>query len=293
MSEYAEVPLPVEEESSIQEAEESTSPAVTPESEEPTASNPAWEPLLDKLPAQLRPLIEPDLKAWDDNYRTLNEKYNTLKGLEEFSTFDPGEVRAALQVAQRIADNPREVADIMASALGLTFAEAKEVVKEIEKEQEKELEFSEEDDPRLVQLYEKNKELEARQQEFFSQQLEKEQEKERVQLEQKYDQEINLELGKLFKHDPGIQKDDARMKDLMTRAWVHSNNGAVNPIMEAYNEQAAFIQHNLSRIAPKSQNTPLFMPTTGNAPPVNNQVDLSTEEGKRAKAMEVIAALKG
>jgi len=294
MAEFADVPIPNEEPTDESVTEEvtqedtSTSPAST--ESEAAGTNPAWQPLLDKLPAQLRPMIEPNLKEWDDNYRALNEKYNTLKGLEEFSSFDPSEVRAALQVAQRIADNPREVADIMAQSLGLTFAEAKEVVKELEKEQEKELEFSEEDDPRLVQIYEENKALKARQEEFFQQQLEKEQFQEQQKLEQRFDQEINSELGKLYKHDPGIQKDDLRMQDLMQRAYIFASNGADNPIVDAYNAQAAFISSNLQRVAPK--NTPLFMPTNGNAPPAVSSADLSTEEGKRARAMELVAALK-
>jgi hypothetical protein len=220
----------------------------------------------------------------------LNDKYTKLKGLEEFSSFDPNEVRAALQVAQRIANNPREVADIMANALGLTFQEQKELEKELKEEEAPAPQFTEEDDPRLVQIWEENQRLKEQQQQFFEQVEQKEVEKERVQLEQHYDQEISTELGKLYQHDPAIKGDDLRMQDLMQRAFIFASNGANNPIVEAYNAQANFIKSNLQRVAPKQ--TPLFMPTTGNAPPVNNQVDLSTEEGKRAKAQELIAALK-
>lgn len=292
MAEFAEAPLTesqTTDESVTQEVTETESPA-TPESEG-TGNNPAWQPLLDKLPAQLRPMIEPDLKSWDENYRALNDKYTKLKGLEEFSTFDPNEVRAALQVAQRIANNPREVADIMAGALGLTLQEQKELEKELkEEEAPQKPQFTEEDDPRLVQIWEENEKLKAQQQQFFEQFEQREVEKERVQLEQYYDQEITSELGKLYTHDPAIKGDDLRMKDLMKRAFLFAEQGSDSPIVDAYNEQAELLKSNIQRAAP--QKTPLFMPTSGNAPPVSNQLDLSTEEGKRAKAQELIAALK-
>jgi hypothetical protein len=59
MSEFAEAPLteaPTTDEAVPQE--ETTESPVTPESEG-SGNNPAWQPLLDKLPAQLRPMIEP------------------------------------------------------------------------------------------------------------------------------------------------------------------------------------------------------------------------------------------
>lgn len=83
--------------------------------------NPAWQPLLSKLPESLHGMITPTLREWDNGvqnrFETVQSKY---KPYDQFVNegVDPDNIAAALQVAQVIRENPRFVFDKMVEQYG-------------------------------------------------------------------------------------------------------------------------------------------------------------------------------
>src|SRR5690349_3087406 len=77
---------------------------------ESTGFNPAWNPLLSKIPQGLHKLIEPDLRAWDDNFtkktQEVQSRYEPYNFLVE-NEVDPAQVEAALQIMSLIETDPR------------------------------------------------------------------------------------------------------------------------------------------------------------------------------------------
>ena len=78
--------------------------------------NPAWTPLLEKLPNEFHPLVTPVLQSWDKNFQEKTtevqskiEPYNFL--LE--NQIDPARVQMALGIADIIDADPRKFYDSM------------------------------------------------------------------------------------------------------------------------------------------------------------------------------------
>lgn len=82
-------------------------------------TNPAWQPILDVLPAQLRPLVEPKLKEWDQGVaKRFEEAAASRKAYEPYQEFvdgtvDPDMIRAGISLLQQIQEDPRSVYDQM------------------------------------------------------------------------------------------------------------------------------------------------------------------------------------
>jgi DNA segregation ATPase FtsK/SpoIIIE-like protein len=287
-------------EDSVSDDQGSIDPVETSQ-EGTTGDNPAWSSVLNLIDPRVHTAVKTHLSEWDTNYRDLETKYKEAQSastaFQEFVGIDPQEIRVSLQIAQNIADNPKEVARILAESTGMTLAEAKEVIKEEAKQEaEPEFEFNEDDDPRIKQLWEQNQALQAKQAEFFSQFEQREQEKEQQAQYNNYNKQIDVEWARLAKDDPSLDPKNAgfssdRMDDLFGRAAILAQKGNKNPLQAAYSAQKSFIDSIKTSVAPPKP-TPLFMPTNGNAPPVNESRDVSTTEGRRAKAAEVIAAMR-
>lgn len=280
----------------LDQQEEITNPVETTE-EGSTGDNPAWEPILNLIDPRVAPAVKTHLAEWDTNYRKtqseLSEARKANEAFQEFVGIDPGEIRISLQIAKNIADNPREVAKILAESTGMTLAEAKEVVKEeAQQESAEEFEFTDDDDPRLKQLWEQNQNLTRQQQEFFQQVEQREQEKEQKTLYDNYNKQIDLTWAKLAKDDPTLHPQNPaysqdRMDNLFAHAATLAQRGHKDPFTAAYTAQKALIAP-----APPPKPSPLFMPTNGNAPPAQESKDTSTPAGRRAAAAEIIAAMR-
>lgn len=112
---------------------ETTEPVVeTPSVETPDAAqvaptspsdgmNPAWKPLLDKLPESLHGMVTPTLREWDsgveNRFKTVQSEYEPYKQFVA-DKVDPQQIQAAMQVAAIIRDNPRFVFDKMVEQFG-------------------------------------------------------------------------------------------------------------------------------------------------------------------------------
>lgn len=73
------------------------------------AMNPAWKPLLDKIPTQFHNMIAPDLKTWDTNYQQgmqkVHSQYEPYKPFIDQS-IEPATLNEAMLVYQAMQDNP-------------------------------------------------------------------------------------------------------------------------------------------------------------------------------------------
>lgn len=83
--------------------------------------NPAWSPLLDKLPESFRPLATPTLKEWDTNYRNLEGQLREVQSrYEPFKDTDPQVLQAAHNLYQYVEQNPRQFWEQLAEFYGFT-----------------------------------------------------------------------------------------------------------------------------------------------------------------------------
>jgi hypothetical protein len=77
--------------------------------QEQDAFNPAWKPLLDKLPTQFHGIIAPELKTWDTNYQQglqkVHSQYEPYKPFIDQS-IEPATLNEAMLVYQAMQDNP-------------------------------------------------------------------------------------------------------------------------------------------------------------------------------------------
>lgn len=266
-----------------------------------TGINPSWEPVLSVLPEKIRETVVPHFKSWDDNYRKLESEFTEYKKnaaprepspLDEFNGIDPANIRAALQITQNIQSDPRRVAELLAESQGLTLSEAKAAVKEAEKQQA-EFEFSEDDDPRLKQMYEmmqaereRLSKFEQDQQARFQQELQRQQQMEEERLQAQYDTQVQNELKALLTANPELKNASS---DFMEMLWMKAGHlagqGDKTPLQSAYTQLNSFTESIKQTVAPKS--TPLFVPTNGQAPPANETANMSTRDKALAMLQQI------
>lgn len=268
----------------------------TPEAEG-SGLNPAWSPLLDVLPEQFRvmPSVTDQLKQWDSNYNELQEKYKPYADLPEVFR-DPETLQSAMNLWQNTMHDPHQTARALAEHLGLTLSEAQQLQEEIEEQEETPLEFNEEDDPRLAELYKQLEAEKARNSQFYEQYTAQEQAKIQQAEEHRMGQEIDGKVRQLIEgghipRDAQGNPDQVLLKDLMTRANFLISQGSRDPIMDAYKAQQEIINYASARQAPPKQPL-LFMPPSGGAAPANDPKppDLSTSEGRIALARKYAEA---
>lgn len=83
--------------------------------------NPAWSPLLDKLPASLHPLVTPELKSWDTKFQEqLQQVHSQYEPYKEFvDNKVPAEtMQQAFELYNLINTNPQLVFDQMKQYYG-------------------------------------------------------------------------------------------------------------------------------------------------------------------------------
>lgn len=89
--------------------------------EQSSGINPAWNDLLNALPSSLHSQAIPHLRKWDEGvqnrFQQVQSQYAPYRDIVEAGT-DPGEIMASVQLAQMIANNPREFYDRMGSFYG-------------------------------------------------------------------------------------------------------------------------------------------------------------------------------
>lgn len=256
---------------------------------EDSGFNQAWKPVLDVLPEQMHLLIKEPLKQWDQNYQKLQEEYKPYKDLPE-GWRDPERLNAAINVMENINNDPHQVLKVLAESLGVSLAEAKEIVKEAEAEPE--LEFTEDDDPRLIALSKQIQQERAEREEFIAQQVEREEQRLIAEQAKIEGAQIDRQVQQIVDAGHYGTTNEQRtplIQDLMLRADYAFKNGSRDPIGDAFKAQQAVFGVVAQRSTPQQpkQNL-LFVPASGQAPANNSPgPDLNTEQGRAAAARAV------
>ncbi len=85
--------------------------------------NPNWKPILDALPAEMHPLIKPELEKWD---QAVNAKFEEIRNEvapygDVLKGVNPEYVQQALQVADMIRNDPNSLVSRLNEQMGLGY----------------------------------------------------------------------------------------------------------------------------------------------------------------------------
>lgn len=89
--------------------------------------NPAWKPLLDKLPPALHPMVMPVLEEWDkgvqDQFTKIREEYKPYEAFKPFveNNIAPDYAWQSVVFADELQQNPAKVVDQVTQAFNLEY----------------------------------------------------------------------------------------------------------------------------------------------------------------------------
>jgi hypothetical protein len=275
-------------------------PAETPET--PDAFQAGWADVFEALPQDLRPLVEEPLKEHDRKYQELQTKWNSVKDIPQEYLSDPTQISQAMQIMQRIQNDPYNVLHLMAENLGVTIAQAEKIVeKEFQEQAQTAPVFTDDDDPRLKTMWDTIQAQNERWEQAVGGLQGLEQQREQQRLEQQESQKIDKQVSELIStgkipNDPNNPQVQQRyVSDLMMRAKIALENGSKDPITDGFKQQQEFLGFLGQRQqASTQQNYPLFMPTNGAAPAnAPKPPDTSTADGRLALMQQIARQSSG
>lgn len=251
------VPDAVEGTGNVEQTPEVETPSTGPEATEqqPSGGHPAWADLQKDLDPISWSRVEPFLKNQDaevqKRFESKAQETAWLKELNE-AGYDPDRIKASVDVARQLNENPKEVYDLLAQYLrenGL-LEEAAEVEAAGE-QQEQEAPTGESD-------------LEARlreQQEQFQAYVNQQ---ESEKLLQRETQKVDMEVSALKAAHPEFTKDD--LKEIISRSISqHAATGKVPALEEVATQYTEFLNRIRSTPTP-GDSAPNLLPTGGAAP---------------------------
>lgn len=107
--------------SQVQESQEVTEPVSQGQESTGTGINPAWNELLESVPAGLHSQITPHLTKWDQNYQRdiqqVHSQYEPFKPFIE-NEVNPEQINYALGILSAIEERPEEVLQALRSYIG-------------------------------------------------------------------------------------------------------------------------------------------------------------------------------
>lgn len=133
-------------------------PSTTPQpTQQPGNVHPAWQPVLDKIPAGFHDVLRPHLQEWDRNvqqgYERIQSQYAPYKQFLD-AKVDPGQIQQALQLVNLLNSDPESVYRSMGEHFG--FAQGEQGppnnADEFDLGEQNEQQFDLEKDPRFQQL---------------------------------------------------------------------------------------------------------------------------------------------
>lgn len=285
------------EDSSLSSFSESNPPAET--QEKPDAFQDGWKDVFEALPEDLRPLVIEPLKEHDRKYQELQTQWNSVKDIPQDYLREPTKISQAMQIMERIQNDPYNVLQIMAQNLGVTLGEAQQMVEEAQQQAQPQNGapvFTDDDDPRLAQMWQTIQEQNARWENAVGGLQGLEQQRAQQALETQESQKIDRQVNELVTSgkipndpkDPGVQQH--YIQDLMMRARIALDQGSRDPIADGFKAQQQFLGFlgQRQQSSAPTQSYPLFMPTNGAAPAnAPKPPDTSTEDGRMALMQQI------
>lgn len=200
--------------------------------------NPAWQEVYDLLPAEFHPLIQPKLKAWDDNFAKVQSQYSPYKPfLEKNVPFEA--LQTSMDFANLLNSDPQAVYNELGRRFGFSGQGQQQVEEKKPVVQEEEEPLFEPQDlsknPQFAQLQQAYQQLEQRIQQ-------EDQNRQQYQLEQQTYSEINQEWAQL-EQKTGVLPQDVKAEIIRRSIFIADQKGpeAIPLLSEGYNDYAGFV----------------------------------------------------
>lgn len=197
-----------------------------------TGGNPAWSPLLEKVPAPFHNEITPFLSEWDKNFEKVQSQYAPYKQIIE-QGIKPEDINNSLQLAQLINANPRLVYDQLAQRFGYNSGQGHEedTNEDDPDDDEDENNFTNPmDNPQLRPYIE--------QQQQMAEYLERQQAEQR---ERQLDNEIQQEWNAIEKSHGSSIPQDIKSEMIRRAVWIADQKGTEPSLKEGYDDYNAFV----------------------------------------------------
>lgn len=196
-----------------------------------TGGNPAWTPLLEKIPTPFHDEIKPFLSEWDSNFNKVQSQFAPYKPIIE-QGIKPEDINQSLQLARLLSANPRLVYDQLAERFGFNSGQGRE-----EETNEEDPEDNEEnnfdnpmDDPRLAPFIQQQQQMA----EYLQQQ-------QAIQQEQQLQQEIQQEWQSIEKAHGSPIPQDIRAEMIQRAIFIADQKGTEPSLKEGYDSYNAFV----------------------------------------------------
>lgn len=211
--------------------------------------NPAWSPMLDKIPESLRPMVTPHLRDWDKNFQTelqkVQSKYDPYKEILD-SGVDPVRLQQALGFFDLAEREPQRVYDEMAKFYGYGQDQGQQQVPD--SDDPFDIGDAGEDDPRLAQL--------QQQQEQILQMFQGQHEAEQLR---QAEQQIETEITAIKEQHPDLTEDE----EIMILRLATSNQSTLS---EAAADLFKYKESIGQQALAGRSNAPSVMSATGSLP---------------------------
>lgn len=247
---------------------------VAPVTNEP-AINPAWNPLLEKLPASLHGMVTPELLSWDKNVQQLVQKvhseYEPWKPFKE-NNLNPQEMYQSWQAIQNLEANPQEFVNAVIQHYGLQQMLAAE--------QGQQPEVNDGDDGELSP-YDISSDPEFQRVTGLTEQmanllLAQHQQQEDAQWDATVDADLNKakqQLGNMYDEQYLLQ-------------YMASTDGTIDQAMTAYQEH---VNNIITQQRNPSAGAPIIMGSGGGTPATAIPVGNMSDKDRRAYVAQVLA----
>ena len=257
------------------------------------STNPAWQPVLDKLPGPYQELIKPHFAEWDKNFQKVQESYNPWKQFAEAGV-TPDAVMESLQLRQLASSEQgiRQIYDNIVEQFGqqwgLTPQQAQQAIQQATQQGnnpqgQPELDLGLEDiDPRYVPV-EKYEELKKNLEIVGNYLASGEAQKQQAEQQAKIDAEIDSEVEQLKnKYGPALTEKNLHM---IYQLAAGSQDNSLIPAAEALFGAIGTQAQSVSRV-------PTIMAPGGGTP--SNAVDVTSlnREDTKKTALAMLKALQ-
>lgn len=246
---------------------------VAPVTNEPTI-NPAWNPLLEKLPASLHGMVTPELLAWDKNVQNLvgkvHSEYEPWKAFKD-NNLDPNALYQSWQAIQNLEANPQGFVDAVIQHYGL-----QQMLAEQGQQQPVVNEGEEELSPYDISQDPEFQRMSGMTEQMAQLLLAQHQQKEDAQWDAQVDADLSAAKQKL-----GNMYDEQYLLQYMA-----STDGTIDQAMTAYQEH---VNNIISQQRNPSAGAPIIMGSGGGTPATATPVGNMSDKDRRAYVAQVLA----
>lgn len=252
------------------------------ETEAQVADNPAWAPILEKLPDEFHGMIRPELQKWDQTYRSVETERNDLqKRYEAFKEVPVENLAAAYQVFEMLDtfEGQKQLYEALSKVPGITPEEAQQIVEQ----QVAEAEGDPGDNPWEQQYNGLKTQFDQLQQMFQSMQHQEE--------VTKQGEIIDNRVQQLMAEDPNL--DPTALLQWADMLYTRGARGDL--VGQAYAEMRKYNQSVVDKYTQQAQTKqgPITMPPTGGNPGSGVDPAKRDEDARREAAAARFQSLLG